>query len=1080
MRHTLNSKQNILLEDTNKVIHEFIIDDVVGFGATCIVYDAHYYDSNNFKHIVRIKECYPINLNITRDYNENLNIPESNKETFKLALNRFRDTYKKNVDFQSDKELVNITSIAQGIYSANGTEYIVLNYNNGASYDKIKDHSIQEVFQTALAISNAVHKYHKKGYLHLDIKPENILKIPETSELVILFDFDSIVLKSDIQSELINNIAYSEKWAAPEQVQGQFNLICEATDIYAIGAIVFSRIMNRCVEVNDRSIFAAWDFNKSDRIFDGCNPKIFDTLTDLFNKTLSSSAKNRYQSIEELQDIFKILLDYSNSNNAFLKSNFSNLESYFIGRKKELNLMKYQLLDRTNAVFLHGIGGIGKSQLAKEFANQYKDNFETIIFANYTGNLKSLIISDMEIPIANFTRFEDENDDSYYERKMRKLSEIVSEKTLIIIDNFDVDEDENLNDLLKCNCKFIFTTRNDFSSYGFNVIDINEIEEISLLREIFFHYYKRKYSVEDESIITSLIETVYGHTMTVELIAKQMMASRISPKDMLDKLKCYGINNTGNESIKHNKDNKLLNKSMHDHIYALFDLSNITDEKEYILMNLLLIPHTGIKIEEFYDWCGLNSYEDINQLINSGWIKFNEETDVIAFHPVISEVIKEKFGVNEEKCRGFIEKEIEFMDIENESTCDDRNLKLIYGEHLIKYVVNSNSLKYEIYFKLSDILRTNGNYAKALEYAKIVLDILKMDSKGSIDMVTLYNYMGNLYCESAQYKEAIEMLEKAKEIREQYFKEEQEEIAENINDIGYLYAIMDDSEKAIKMHLEALDIYTGLYGEEHWKVATVYNNIGYAYNKSGEYQKSLEYYLTALSSASKADEKNKYNIALFNGNIGSAYSRLDEYEMALKYQMEALELRKSLYGENHPDIALNYNEIGQVYIDLKDYRQAMEYVTKAIEISENTSGVNHPDTANSYSTLGLIYLREKSFDKTMECLEKELSIKTYIYGYEHSQVAAVYKNIATVKSVEEEYEIAQEYYEKAEKIMINIPNADYRRMYNLYEAMGENYEKLKEKNKAIYYYKKALDVALKNSMEENVEEIKGRIDKIID
>ena len=1080
MRQILNSKQNILLSINNKVIHEFVIDDVVGFGATCIVYDAHYYDSNNCKHIVRIKECYPINLNITRDDNVNLNIPEINKGKFKVSLNRFEDTYKKNVDFQLNKELVNTTSIAQGLYTANGTKYIVQNYNNGTAYDKITDNSIHEVFKTALAISKTVHKYHKNGYLHLDIKPENILKIPETSELVILFDFDSIVFKSDIQNEVVKNIAYSEKWVAPEQVQGQFKLICEATDIYAIGSIVFSRIMNRPVEVNDRRIFADWNFNKSDKIFEGCNSKIFNILTDFFHKTLSSSVKYRYQCIEELEDILKILLDYSSYNNVFLKSNISNSESYFVGRKKELSLIKEQLLGSINTVFLHGIGGIGKSQLVKEFAKENKDNFETIIFADFTGTLKSLIISDMEIPIVNFTRFEDENDDEYYERKMRKLSDIVNEKTLIIIDNFDVDQDENLYDLLKCNCKFLFTTRNDFSSYDFNVIDINEIDDISLLKKIFSHYYKRKYSEDDENIIISLINMVYGHTMTVELLAKQMMASRIHPKDMIDKLECYGINNTGNESIKHNKDNKLMNKSMHEHIYALFDLSNISDGKEYILMNLLLIPHTGINIEEFYDWCSLNSYEDINELINSGWIKFNEETDVIAFHPVIAEVIKEKIGVKEEKCKEFIEKEIHFMDVENESTCSDRMLKLIYGEHLIKHIVNSNDLKYEIYFKLSDILRTNGNYAKALEYAKIVLDILKMDSKGngSADIVTLYNYMGNLYCESAQYKEAIEMLEKAKEIRKQYFKDEQEEIAENINDIGYLYAIMDDVEKAIELHLEALEIYTSLYGKNHWKIATVYNNIGYAYGKSGNYQKTLEYYLIALSSATEAFEKNKYNIALFNGNIGTAYSYLEEYEMALKYQMEALELRKSLYGENHPDIALTYNEIGQVYIDLKEYEQALQYVNKAIEISENISGENHPDTANSYCTLGLIYLIEKKYDKTMKCLEKELSIKRYIYGDEHSQVAAVYKNIAKVKSVQEEYKIAHEYYEKAEKIMINISNANYRKMYTLYEAMGENYENLQEKSKAIEYYQKASNIALKNGMEEKVELIKEKIEKI--
>ena len=46
---------------------EYIIDSVVGDGATCIVYSARYTDHVGIVHSVLLKECYPYADNVSRD-----------------------------------------------------------------------------------------------------------------------------------------------------------------------------------------------------------------------------------------------------------------------------------------------------------------------------------------------------------------------------------------------------------------------------------------------------------------------------------------------------------------------------------------------------------------------------------------------------------------------------------------------------------------------------------------------------------------------------------------------------------------------------------------------------------------------------------------------------------------------------------------------------------------------------------------------------------------------------------------------------------------------------------------------------
>ena len=60
---------------------------------------------------------------------------------------------------------------------------------------------------------------------------------------------------------------------------------------------------------------------------------------------------------------------------------------HFIGRDKELEEL-YTMLEENRHVFLCGIAGIGKSELAKAYAKHYKKLFQTI------GNVSDLIEKD--------------------------------------------------------------------------------------------------------------------------------------------------------------------------------------------------------------------------------------------------------------------------------------------------------------------------------------------------------------------------------------------------------------------------------------------------------------------------------------------------------------------------------------------------------------------------------------------------------------------------------------------------------------------------------------------------------------
>lgn len=104
---------------------------------------------------------------------------------------------------------------------------------------------------------------------------------------------------------------------------------------------------------------------------------------------------------------------------------------YFCGRDMELAAL-HELLGSQGKVFLQGIAGIGKSELAKAYAKRFGKEYTNIIYFTYTGDLKRDIagldfaddVDDSETMDARFSR---------HHRLLRKLRE----DSLLIIDNFN-------------------------------------------------------------------------------------------------------------------------------------------------------------------------------------------------------------------------------------------------------------------------------------------------------------------------------------------------------------------------------------------------------------------------------------------------------------------------------------------------------------------------------------------------------------------------------------------------------------------------------------------------------------------
>jgi hypothetical protein len=173
----------------------------------------------------------------------------------------------------------------------------------------------------------------------------------------------------------------------------------------------------------------------------------------------------------------------------------------FCGREQELSELQ-ALLEKQDKVFLYGIAGIGKSELAKAYAWQHRRDYTNILHLLYPGSLKQMIV-EME-----FTDDQPGEDDAERFRRHNRFLRSLKEDTLLIIDNFNTTAgaDELLPVVLKYRCRILFTTRSRFEqSAAMQLAEISDKQALLRLMAAFYSGAERQ-----PELMKQIIDTVHS------------------------------------------------------------------------------------------------------------------------------------------------------------------------------------------------------------------------------------------------------------------------------------------------------------------------------------------------------------------------------------------------------------------------------------------------------------------------------------------------------------------------------------------------------------------------------------------
>jgi len=342
---------------------------------------------------------------------------------------------------------------------------------------------------------------------------------------------------------------------------------------------------------------------------------------------------------------------------------------------------------------------------------------------------------------------------------------------------------------------------------------------------------------------------------------------------------------------------------------------------------------------------------------------------------------------------------------------------------------------------VSDIHKSGdpGKIQQILMHLKQLTD--QAIKRGDTLAAGLANNLGYYLEEITDYPGARYYYEQALAIYRKSLGEEHFNTAISLNSLGMLLMVMGDYSGA-QLYLEqALAIYRKVMGEEHTATIICLNNLGVLLKAMGDYRGARLYIEQVLALKRKTLGENHLSTAISLNNLGYLLSEIGDYAGARLNYEQALVIKRKTLGEEHPDIAIGFNNLGSLLREKGDYASSRSYYEQALVIKRKYLGDEHISTALSLNNLGILLQEMGDYGGAWPYLEQALAIRRKALGELHPDTAQSLNNLGTYLQAINDYSGARRYLGQALAILEKTLGIDHPSTM----IVRENLEKLSER-----------------------------------
>ena len=709
---------------------------------------------------------------------------------------------------------------------------------------------------------------------------------------------------------------------------------------------------------------------------------------------------------------------------------------YFTGRDDLLELLRRQLGERHRAA-LSGLGGIGKTQTAIEYARRNRRAYPDGVFWVNAEALGGLISGFAEIAKAVHLPLADSNDhDRVVKSALAWLER--TDRWLLILDNVNDRRvalpfvpARGAGDLL------ITSRESVFPEFGIpRATELQDLKSDESVRFLLARTGRDDADLPDRSAAAELVAELGNFPLALEQAAAYITETNASFIAYLNAFRKRRV------ALLEKADDLLTHETVAATWAANFEaVERVSSAASDVLRIGALLAPEAIPFELFLkgaDALGdciaealagrdeLAMAEVLRPLARYSLIRFDPTLRAFSVHRLVQEIAWA--AVPERERPAYVERTVGALD----AAFPEVNFATwAQCERLVPHVA-SIAARIDPAERRSDassrLLNRAGRYlwergrypeAKALHERALAIAERALGAKHPDVALSLSN-LANVLFYQGRYADAQALNQRALTIRERAFGTDHPLVATSLNNLASIYKERGQDEEARPLYERALAIREHALGAEHTLVAASLNNLALIHYNQGRYREAAELQQRALAIRERTLGPEHPDVAASLYNLALVHMAQGRYAEAQTLHEQALAIRERAFGCEHPTVGTSLDGLATAYREQSRPDEAQALHERALAVREHALGPNHPDVAETLCGLAALRILQRNYTEADRLYERALAIREGALGPDNVFVADTLAGMASLRKEQGQIDDALALYERALTIKAKI------------------------------------------------------------